>query len=143
LATSPNRREKASFLTENFLPLAEYGVLNLIESEGELLPGIDIRIFDGHTVGQIIPIIQHRQKKIAFCGDLFPSTAHIPMPYIMGYDTQPLLTLADKERFFKEAVEKNIVLFFEHDTYNECCSVIKTEKGIKVDKTFSLDEFLR
>ncbi len=143
LATSPNRREKASFLPENFLPLAEFGVLNLIESEGELLPGIDIRIFDGHTAGQVIPIIDTGKKKIAYCGDLFPATAHIPMPYIMGYDTQPLLTLADKERFFSEALEKNIALFFEHDIYNECCSLFKTEKGIKVDKTFSLKEFLK
>jgi glyoxylase-like metal-dependent hydrolase (beta-lactamase superfamily II) len=143
LATNPNRREKASYLTENFLPLAEYGVLNLIESEGELIPGVEILLFHGHTVGQVIPVISSEGKKIAYCGDLFPSTAHIPMPYIMGYDTQPLITLKDKERFFDKAISENIILFFEHDIYNECCSLVKTEKGVKVDKTFTLNEFLK
>ncbi len=143
LANNSNRREKASFLPENFIALQEHKCLNLIEKETELFPGIEIKIFDGHTAGQIIPHITYGNKKIAYGADLFPSTAHIPMPYIMGYDTRPLLTLKDKERFFADAIKNNTVLFFEHDIYNECCSLKETEKGIKVDKTFTLEEFMK
>ena len=91
----------------------------------------------------MIPYITFRDKKIVFGADLFPSTAHIPMPYIMGYDTQPLITLNDKERFFDEAIKENQILFFEHDLYNECCSLEKTEKGVKVKNTFTLDDFIK
>ena len=143
LAVNPNRREKASFLPENFLPLQKHNCLNLITEEGEIIPGIEIKIYNGHTVGQMIPYITFRDKKIVFGADLFPSTAHIPMPYIMGYDTQPLITLNDKERFFDEAIRENQILFFEHDLYNECCSLEKTEKGVKVKNTFTLDDFIK
>ncbi|RLD48976.1 MAG: MBL fold metallo-hydrolase [Bacteroidetes bacterium] len=143
LAVNPNRREKASFLPENFLPLQKHNCLNLITEEGEIIPGIEIKIYNGHTVGQMIPYITFRDKKIVFGADLFPSTAHIPMPYIMGYDTQPLITLKDKERFFDEAIKENQILFFEHDLYNECCSLEKTEKGVKVKNTFTLDDFIK
>ena len=143
LAVNPNRREKASFLPENFIPLKTHNCLNLLKKEGELIPKIKFKIFNGHTVGQIIPYISYKGKEIVFGGDLFPSTAHIPMPYIMGYDTQPLLTLKDKKRFFEEAVRKNQILFFEHDLYNECCSLKETVKGVKVKETFSFEEFLK
>ncbi len=143
LAVNPNRREKASFLPENFIPLQEHNCINLLEEEGELIPGIRIKIFNGHTVGQVIPYISYKGNEIVFGGDLFPSTAHIPMPYIMGYDTQPLITLKDKECFFDEAVRKNQILFFEHDLYNECCSLEKTPKGVKVKETFTLEDFIK
>lgn len=143
LATNPNRREKASFLPENFKPLQEHNCLNLIEEEGKLIPEIEIKIFNGHTVGQIIPYITYKNKKIAYGADLFPSTAHIPMPYIMGYDTQPLVTLKDKERFFKDALKDDITLFFEHDLYNECCSLKETERGVNVKEKYTLEEFLK
>jgi glyoxylase-like metal-dependent hydrolase (beta-lactamase superfamily II) len=142
LAIHPNRREKASFLQENFLPIEESGQLNLIENEGEHIPGIDFRIFNGHTLGQIIPHIHYHQKTLVYAGDLFPSTAHIPMPYIMSYDTQPLITLNDKKKFFDEAVKNNYTLYFEHDLYHECCNLTETEKGVKVLETFSLEEFV-
>ena len=142
LSVNPNRREKASFLPENFIPLQEHDQLNLIEEEGEIMPGIEIKIFNGHTVGQIIPYVKYKNKTIVYGGDLFPSTAHIPMPYIMSYDTQPLVTLRDKKRFFEDAVKHKHVLFFEHDLYNECCSLIETEKGIKVKDVFTLEEFI-
>ncbi len=142
LAVNPNRREKASFLPENFLPLQKHNCLNLIKEEGEIIPGIEVKIYNGHTVGQMIPYITFKDKKIVFGADLFPSTAHIPMPYIMGYDTQPLITLKDKERFFREAINENQILFFEHDLYNECCSLEMTEKGVKVKNTFTLEEFM-
>lgn len=143
LAKNPNRREKASFLPENFLPLEEHNQLNLIEKDGELFDSVEIKIFDGHTLGQIIPYIKYNGSTITYCADLFPSTAHLPMPFIMGYDTQPLITLDDKKRFFADAVNDNFVLFFEHDIYNECCTVHETPKGVRVKETFTLDELIK
>ncbi|PKP33864.1 MAG: MBL fold metallo-hydrolase [Bacteroidetes bacterium HGW-Bacteroidetes-17] len=141
-ATNPNRREKASFLKENILPIKESGQLNIVEKEGEIIPNIYAKIFNGHTQGQIIPHIKFGGKTIAYTADLFPSTAHIPMPWIMAYDTKPLITLEDRERFFKEAVEENVILFFEHDLYHECCTIEMTEKGVKVKETFRLNELV-
>ena len=141
-ATNPNRREKASFLKENILPIKESGQLNIIEEEGEFIPNIVAKIYDGHTQGQIIPHIKINGETLAYTADLFPSTAHIPMPWIMAYDTKPLITLKDRERFFKESLETNTVLFFEHDLYNECCTLEMTERGVKVKETFSLSELM-
>jgi glyoxylase-like metal-dependent hydrolase (beta-lactamase superfamily II) len=140
LAKNPNRREKASFLEENILPIGESGKLKLVEGEEEIIPNITAKIFDGHTVGQIIPYINYNGKTIAYMADLLPSTAHIPMPYIMSYDTQPLLTLNDKERFYKDALDGNFILFFEHDIKNECCTLKNTIKGARVDKIFKLED---
>ncbi len=139
-ATRPNRREEASFLKENILPIQESGQLKLIEKEGEFLPNIYAKIFNGHTDGQIIPHIKFKDKTIAFMADLFPSTAHIPMPWMMAYDTKPLITLEDRKRFFKEALEEETILFFEHDLYNECCTLQMTEKGVRVKDTFKLKD---
>jgi len=142
-ATNPNRREKASFLKENILPIQESSQLNLVEDEGEILPNIHIKMFDGHTDGQMIPHINYNGKTIVFMADLLPSTAHIPMPYIMSYDTRPLTTLKDKERFYKEALENDYVLFLEHDLFNECCTLQDTEKGARLKEKFTLEEFLQ
>jgi len=142
-ATNPNRREKASFLKENIIPIMENSKLNLIEDESEILPNIFVKIFNGHTDGQIIPCISYKDKKIAFMGDLLPSTAHIPMPYVMSYDTRPLVTLKDKERFFKEAINSDTILFFEHDLYNECCTLQMTDKGVRLKETFTLKEYFK
>lgn len=139
-ATRPNRREKASFLKENILSIQESVQLKLIEKEGEFLPNISAKIFNGHTNGQVIPHIKFNNKTIAFMADLFPSTAHIPLPWIMAYDTKPLITLKDKERFFREALEEDTILFFEHDLYNECCTLQMTEKGVRVKDTFKLKD---
>jgi len=142
MSLNPNKREKASLLVENFLPLAEYNQLNLITDESYLIPEIYFKIFNGHTEGQLIPYIKYNEKTMAYCGDLFPSTEHIPMSFIMSYDSSPLITLEDKERFFKHAIENNVVLFFEHDIYNECCSLYKTERGVRVKDKFKLNLFL-
>ena len=139
-ATNPNHRESASFLKENIYPIEESGRLKLIEEEGEILPNISVRIFNGHTEGQIIPIINYHGRKVAFMADLLPATTHIPMPWIMAYDTKPLLTLDDKVRFYNEAVPGDFVLFFEHDLYHECCTLEETEKGVRVKETFKLAE---
>ncbi len=142
-ALNPNRREKASFLNENIIPIKDAGQLNLIENEMQLYDNIEIKLYDGHTSGQIIPYINYNGRTIAFGGDLFPSTAHLPMPYIMGYDTQPLQTLKDRERFFNDAIKYNQILFFQHDLYNECCSLYESPKGVRAKKTFLLSDFIK
>ncbi len=141
-ATKPNRREQASFLKENILPIKESGKLELIDKEGEYIPNISFRLYDGHTDGQVIPLINYNGKTIVFMADLLPATAHIPMPWVMAYDTRPLLTLKDKERFFKEAIENDYILFFEHDLYNEACTLKETPKGPRLDKKGKLKDFL-
>ncbi|MCK4569048.1 MAG: MBL fold metallo-hydrolase [Bacteroidales bacterium] len=137
-ATNPNHRESASFLKENIFPIKESGHLKLIEEEGDILPNISVRIFNGHTEGQIIPLINYHGRTVAFMADLLPASTHIPMPWIMAYDTRPLVTLDDKTRFYKEAVPGDYVLFFEHDLYNECCTLQETDKGVRVKETFKL-----
>jgi len=137
-ATNPNNREKASFLKENILPIQEKGKLNLVENETEILPGISIRLFFGHTEGQAIPMIKCGDKTVVYMADLLPSAAHIPLPYVMSYDTRPLITLEEKEIFMKEAAENGYILFLEHDINNECCTVQLTEKGVRVKETLPL-----
>jgi len=139
-AVEPNRRESASFLKENILPIEESGHLKLIEEEGEFLPNITAKLYHGHTEGQLIPHIKYKDKTFVFMADLLPSTAHVPMPWIMAYDTRPLDTLSDKERFYKDALENDYILFLEHDLYNECCTLQMTEKGVKVKETLTLEE---
>lgn len=141
-AQSPNERENPSFLQENIEPIIQSGKLQLFENECELFPDFNVKLYNGHTDGQVIPHINVNGKTLVFCADLFPSTAHLPLSYIMAYDTRPLLTVEDKKRFFKEALENDYVLFFEHDLYTECCTITETEKGIGVKERFTLKEFL-
>ena len=141
-ATHPNRREKASFLKENILPIEESGHLKLIDKEGEYIPGIEFKLYDGHTDGQVIPHIKVNGKTVVFTADLMPSVAHLPMPWIMAYDTRPLQTLKDRERFYAEALENDYILFFEHDLYNEACTITDTPKGVRADKVGKLSEVL-
>jgi glyoxylase-like metal-dependent hydrolase (beta-lactamase superfamily II) len=140
-ATVPNPREKASFLGENILPLQEHGVLNYLDlAIKSLFPGFDFLTMDGHTDKQMLPKMQYKGHTLVFMADLLPSVGHIPLPYVMGYDTRPLLTLQEKQLFLEEAAQNNYVLFLEHDSVNECCTVKMTEKGVRVDQTFRLDE---
>ena len=140
-ATVPNPREKASFLEENILPLQEHGVLNFLDlATKSLFPGFDFLTMDGHTDKQMLPKMQYKGRTLVFMADLLPSVGHIPLPYVMGYDTRPLLTLQEKQLFLEEAAQNNYVLFLEHDSVNECCTVKMTEKGVRVDQTFRLDE---
>ena len=143
-ATEPNEREKASFLQENILPIQQSGQLKFIGSKDnftdELIPGFKALIVNGHTEAQMIPHINYKGKTVVFMADLLPSHAHIPLAWVMGYDTRPLLTLNEKKSFFQEAHENDYTLFLEHDAIHECCSVKQTEKGIRFDKGFRLDE---
>ncbi len=141
-ATEPNPREKASFLKENLLPMLESGQLKYVEEEGELFPGFHIRFYSGHTDAQMIPFIKYQNKTLVFVADLLPSTGHIPLPFVMGYDTRPLITLKEKKEFLDEAAENDYILFLEHDYYNECCTVSMTEKGVRLNEAKSLQEFL-
>jgi glyoxylase-like metal-dependent hydrolase (beta-lactamase superfamily II) len=141
-ATKPNRREKASFLKENILPIQESGHLKLIDKEGEFIPNITFKLYDGHTGGQVIPHIKADGKTVVFMADLMPAAAHIPMPWIMAYDTRPLQTLKDRERFYNEAIENDYILFFEHDIYNEACTLHETEKGVRVKEAGKLSKFI-
>ncbi len=139
-AVQPNRRESASFLKENIIPIEESGQLKLIEAEGEILPNIRVKIYNGHTEGQVIPFINYNGNTVVFMADLLPSVAHIPLPWIMAYDTRPLITLEEKKTFFKEAVENDYILFFEHDIYNECCTLEIGEKGVREKDCFKLED---
>lgn len=141
-ATNPNRKEKASFLKENILPIQESGHLELIEKEGEYIPGITFKMYHGHTEGQVIPHIRYNGKIVVFMADLMPSAAHIPMAWIMAYDTKPLQTLEDRERFYAEALDNDYVLFLEHDLYNEACALEDTPKGVKVKAKGKLADFI-
>jgi glyoxylase-like metal-dependent hydrolase (beta-lactamase superfamily II) len=141
-ATHPNPREKASFLRENILPMQESGHLSFIEIGTSPFPQFDIEFVSGHTDKMMIPKIRYKEHIVCFMADLLPSVGHIPLPYVMGYDTRPLITLEEKEKFLNEAADKNYVLFLEHDSVNECCTVKRTDKGVRLDRTFPLKEIL-
>jgi len=139
-ATEPNPREKASFLTENIFPMKESGQLKFIDPIKSDFNNFDVMYVSGHTDKMMIPIIKYKARTICFVSDLIPSTGHIPVPYVMGYDTRPLIAMEEKSEFLSEAADKNYVLFFEHDPVHECCTVKHTEKGVRLDKTFKLSE---
>ena len=140
-ASTPNEREKASFLKENFLPIQESGQLKFIESNWDELPAyITIRHAYGHTDDMMLPQIDYKGKTIVYMADLLPSVAHIPLPYVMAYDMFPLTTLNEKKSFLTEAQQKDLILFFEHDPLVECCTLQLTDKGIRQKEIFKLSE---
>lgn len=144
-ATEPNPREKASFLPDNIKPLAESGQLNWIDCAERVvswLPGIELFCASGHTEAMMIPMITVGTKTVAFMADLLPSVGHIPLPYVMGYDTRPLLTLEEKALFLNTAAQRGTVLFFEHDPINQCAVVEPSEKGVKLLASGELREYL-
>jgi glyoxylase-like metal-dependent hydrolase (beta-lactamase superfamily II) len=139
-ATKPNAREKASFLTENILPLQASGQLRLLDgSDGfTFSEGVQIRLVEGHTEAMMLPLIQYRGHRILYCADLLPSVGHFPLPWVMGYDMRPLETLKEKERLMQEAVSENWLFYFEHDPVNELSTVVQTEKGIRSGEVMPL-----
>ena len=141
-ATEPNVREKASFLKDNIIPIQESGHLNFVKKEENIFKNFDALFVNGHTESQMIPHITYKDKKIVFAADLLPSTGHIPLPYVMGYDTRPLITLSEKEIFLNNAAEQEYIIFLQHDYYNECCTVKKTDKGVRLKETFQLTDIL-
>jgi glyoxylase-like metal-dependent hydrolase (beta-lactamase superfamily II) len=140
-AVKPNAREKASFLRENIMPMQDSGQLKLIDADGESpIPQFGILHVNGHTEQMMLPIIKYKDQTICYMADLIPSAGHIPIPYVMGYDTRPLITLVEKEKLLNEAAKNNYVLFFEHDPSIECCTVKQTEKGVRLDRAFALSD---
>ena len=143
-AMFPNNREKASFLTENLLPIEQSGHLEFIaHGEGVVSTplGFDVLFVDGHTEKQMIPMIPYKGETLVFMADLLPTAGHIPVPYVMGYDTRPLLTMKEKLVFLQEAADKDFLLFLEHDVYNPLVRVQHTEKGVRLKSKHSLDEY--
>ncbi len=140
-ATQPNVREKASFLKENILPIQESGQLQFTTEGAEIYPGFKVMYANGHTDGMMLPLVKYKETTIAYMADLIAAAAHVPLAYVMGYDTRPLITMQEKELFLNKATTENYVLFFEHDPTIECCDLQKTEKGVRVKNTFRLKEF--
>lgn len=160
-ATVPNEREKASFLKENILPIKESGALQFVSQPGDILntgnrhepigdtlpsvtfsENISVRYVHGHTAAMMLPQVIYHGKTVVFMADLLPSQGHIPIPYIMAYDMQPLISMQEKKSFLKEALANDYVLFFEHDPVYECCTLHQTEKGIRPREFFKLEKLL-
>jgi len=140
-ASEPNGREKASFLKENFKPLEANDQISFIDIETDSpFKDISFKTMFGHTEAMLIPHIQYKGKTIVYMADLLPSVAHIPLPYIMGYDIRAIQTLKEKTAFLDEAQANDYVLFFEHDKSNECCNLKATEKGVRANEIFKLNE---
>lgn len=142
-ATAPNAREKASFLSENILPIEASGQLCFTDdhtAEAARLP-FEILYVDGHTEKQMLPILRYKGKTLAYVADLIATAGHIPLPYVMGYDTRPLLTLSEKAAFLERAVSEDILLLFEHDAHNELVSVKPTENGVRLNEVFEFNAY--
>jgi glyoxylase-like metal-dependent hydrolase (beta-lactamase superfamily II) len=142
-AINPNAREKASFLKENILPIKESGQLNDLNENTPILNCLSFIEVNGHTEAMMLPLIDHQKGKLAYMADLIPSSGHIPLAYVMAYDTRPLLTLQEKEKVLERAASENWNLFFEHDPVIECATIEKTERGFRKKESFSLSSFYK
>jgi len=141
-AVYPNEREKASFLKENIMPIQESGRLKMVEvMDGvQFTDNISLRFVSGHTDAMMLPLINYKGKQLLYMADLLPSTGHLPIPYVMSYDMLPLTTMEERKKYWAEAIEKEYILYLEHDPVNECCTLQQTEKGIRLKDTFRLNE---
>ncbi len=137
-AMNPTPKDRGSFMPDDFLPLRAEGVLEFTEGEGELFPGIRVLVTDGHTTAQQLPLISDGHTTMLYCCDLFPTTSHLPLPYIMAYDLRPLTTLADKESVLRRAERERWILFFEHDPVTVACTVSSGDRGITMDAPVDL-----
>ncbi len=141
-AVNPNPREADSYLRENLIPMEDLGLLDFVLHPGNFCEGVDLRIVNGHTPGQLIPVIHYKGKTLVFGADLIPTHGHIPVKYNMAYDLEVVRTMKEKEAFLEEIVANNYVLMFQHDTKYECCTVKKTDKGgFRMDQAMTLEEF--
>jgi glyoxylase-like metal-dependent hydrolase (beta-lactamase superfamily II) len=137
---NPNMREKDALFQENIMPIKEAGKLNFVEKDCELFPGFEVRMFEGHTPGLMIPIVHSEKGSVVFAGDFIPTSVNVPVKWCASFDLNPTASMQEKQNFLAEAANKNYILFFQHDILNECCSLIQTDKGVKVNKCFSLKE---
>lgn len=136
-ALNPSEKDGASYMDENYLPIKEAGRLNLIDGAGEFLPGMELLTFNGHTPMMQAPKISDGTKTVFYTADIFPHSSHLPLPYIMGYDIEPLKTLAEKKKLLPKIVDEEWLLIFEHDPYNVAGKAERTEKGYKLKESFS------
>jgi glyoxylase-like metal-dependent hydrolase (beta-lactamase superfamily II) len=141
-AVNPNQREKASYLRENIEPIFSSGSMQFAKDREFLIPEVQFRLFNGHTDGLLIPYIRYKEHTLIYVSDLLPTAAHIPASWVCGYDTRPLISMDERKSFLAEVLQNNYVLFFEHDIYRECCTLMQTEKGIRMGENFTLSEFL-
>jgi glyoxylase-like metal-dependent hydrolase (beta-lactamase superfamily II) len=139
-ALKPNPREKASFIKENILPIQESGQLNLINEATVINPHVTFKYSYGHTNGMVHPIVKYKGYTIVYMADMIPTQAHIPVPYVMGYDVQPLNTMNEKTALLNEAADNSYILFFEHDPNREACTVMQTEKGVRKQNEMKLTD---
>ncbi len=143
-ALFPNHREKPSFLQENIIPLYESGQLRYIDVEDgvRFSDNITVRFAYGHTDAMMLPQINYNGRTLLYMADLLPSAGHIPLPYVMSYDVQPLITMQERKNYWQESIDNGYALFLEHDPINECCTIQLTDKGYRLKETFSLQDWL-
>ncbi len=141
-ATHPNPRERASFRSENILPLQESGQLQYLDQAEMPFRELTIQTVDGHTEKMMLPIITLQGRTIAFVSDLIPSAGHIPVPYVMGYDMRPLTTMDEKIQLLARAAAENWILAFQHDPIIEAATVQMTDKGVRVREKGRLVDLL-
>lgn len=139
LAQHPTEKDRASFMADDFMPLMDRKILELVDGECEIFPGIEVLVCNGHTSAQQLPKISDGRTTMLFCCDLVPTTSHVPLPYIMAYDVRPLVTLEEKRRILSRALEEQWILFLEHDPATEAITLKKTEKGPALDRSLKLD----
>jgi glyoxylase-like metal-dependent hydrolase (beta-lactamase superfamily II) len=140
-ALNPNSREAASFFDENIRPVVESGQLRMLDGETELFPDIQLKVVNGHTEAMQLPLVNYKGRQILYAADLFPTYGHLPLPYVMGYDVRPLVTLEEREHFLPWLVDNQVVLFYEHDPLNECGTVKQDDRGKYMSgETFRLED---
>lgn len=142
-AFNPNYREKSSYLKENFEILKDSGLLKLVEDKTFLGKNIELRLFNGHTHGLMLPIIKTSTQTFFFAGDLIPAKASIPLAWVSAYDLFPLTSIEEKKNILIEAAEKNWTLIFQHDFYNECCDVENTVKGVRAKNSYLFKDIIK
>lgn len=139
---NPNVREGDSYFPENMLSVEQSGKLKLVEQDQWLCPNVELRLYNGHTLGQISPYFHFEDKTLIFAGDVIPLMASIPLAWVSAYDTYPVTSMEDKERMLSEAAEKNHVLYFEHDAYHECCIVKNVNGKFHASESFKLSDLM-
>jgi glyoxylase-like metal-dependent hydrolase (beta-lactamase superfamily II) len=138
-AMNPTIKDRGSFMPDDYMPLVEDGVLEFVEGEFEIFPQISLVTVNGHTAAQQLPKISDGKTTLLYCCDLFPTTSHIPLPYIMAYDLRPLTTLEEKTKVLSRAEEEQWILFFEHDPKTIAGRVKRTDKGFAFDSAVAFD----
>ncbi|HXK81695.1 MAG TPA: MBL fold metallo-hydrolase [Bacteroidales bacterium] len=142
-ATNPNRREKPSFIESNYIPLYENNKIVFVDDGFELIDGVKLKIFNGHTIGLLSAFVNTGEKTLVFAGDMMPAAVYVPLSWISAYDVQPLIAIEEKQNFLKEAFENEYVIFFQHDAYNECGTIKETQRGYRIDKLGKLTDFFK